>query len=193
MPTPASPTTVTSRPARGRAAASSCRAQERRARPRGRRAATRSRARGVASADQAVGGHALGLALQLERLDRLGLDRVAHERVGELAEQRLLRRRGLLEPGGDVDRVAGREPLVAGGLAGDDLAGVDAGADRHRDAVVALELDVQRVEPGAHVERRADGPQGVVLVRLRHPEHGHDGVADELLDRPAVALDGRRA
>ena len=36
--------------------------------------------------------------------------------------------RGLLEPGGDVDRVARREPLLARRVAvGDDLAGVDPG------------------------------------------------------------------
>src|SRR5262249_7808293 len=33
------------------------------------------------------------------------------------------------------------------------------------------------------------GPERVVLVRLRHTEHGHDRVADELLHRSAVRLD----
>ena len=39
------------------------------------------------------------------------------------------------------------------------------------------------------LERRADGPLGVVLLRDRCAPHRHDGVADELLDRAAVALD----
>ena len=38
-------------------------------------------------------------------------------------------------------------------------------------------------------ERGADGTLGVVLVRGRCAEERHDGVADELLDRAAVALE----
>ena len=38
-------------------------------------------------------------------------------------------------------------------------------------------------------ERRADGALGVVLARDRRAPDGHHGVADELLDHPAVALD----
>ena len=43
------------------------------------------------------------------------------------------------------------------------------------------------------VERRANGPLGVVLVCDRRSPDGHDGVADELLDGAAVALDDRAA
>ena len=58
-----------------------------RAPARGRRAARRRSARrtpsvGVAHVDQPVGGDALGLALELERLDRLDLDLRADEAVG---------------------------------------------------------------------------------------------------------------
>ncbi len=38
-------------------------------------------------------------------------------------------------------------------------------------------------------ERGPNGPLGVVLVRDRSSEHGHDGVADELLHRAAEPLD----
>ena len=41
----------------------------------------------------------------------------------------------------------------------------------------------------AQLQRGTDRAQGVVLVRRGDAEHTHDGVADELLDRPAVALD----
>ena len=41
---------------------------------------------------------------------------------------------------------------------------------------------------GDQVERCADRTLGVVLVRDRDAPDGHDGVADELLDRAAVAL-----
>ena len=87
--------------------------------------------------------HALGLALQLERLDGLDLDGVFHEPVGALADQHLARGRRLLEPRGDVHRVSGDEPLPARGIAGDDLARVHADADLDADAVVAFELVVQ--------------------------------------------------
>ena len=39
------------------------------------------------------------------------------------------------------------------------------------------------------LERRADGPLGIVLVDDRRAPDGHDRIADELLDRAAVALD----
>ena len=41
-------------------------------------------------------------------------------------------------------------------------------------------------------ERRANGALGVVLVRERDAEGGHDGVAGELLDRAAVRDDAMR-
>ena len=41
----------------------------------------------------------------------------------------------------------------------------------------------------AHLDRRAAGPQRVVLVHLGDAEDGHDRIADELLHRPAVRLD----
>ena len=43
----------------------------------------------------------------------------------------------------------------------------------------------------AHLDRRPHRAQRVVLVHDRHAEHGHHRVADELLDRAAVALDDR--
>ena len=64
---------------------------------RGRRAARlagqlRGRRRRVADVDQPVGGHALGLALELQRLDRLDLDLRPDEAVGDLADEDLVRR-----------------------------------------------------------------------------------------------------
>ena len=125
---------------------------------------------------QPVRRDGFGLALQLERLDRLGLDRVAHEGERLVADQDLARLRGLLEAGGDVDGVAGGEALLG---SGHDLAGVDADAGLH----------AQLRQRGAHLHRRAARAQGVVLVHLGDAEHGHDRIADELLDRPAVRLD----
>ena len=92
-------------------------------------------------------------------------------------------RRRLLEAGGDVDRVAADEALAARGVAGDHLARVDAGARLERDPVAPLELLVELGERRAHVGRGPHRAQRVVLAHRRHAEHGHDRVADELLDR----------
>ena len=79
-----------------------------------------------------------------------------------------------LDPGGDVHRVAERRVLVAqvrADVADDDRAGVDAGADAEVDAVGPLELARVLVGRLDHVERGADGPLGVVLVRDRAPKN----------------------
>ena len=134
-------------------------------------------------------GDPLRLPLQLERLDGLDVDVVADEPVRQLSEQHLARAGGLLEARRGVDRVAGDEPLPRGRIAGDDLSRIDAGAVRERDAVRALESLVQPGERLLHSPGRADRAQRVVLVHAREPEHGHHRVADELLDRAAVARD----
>jgi hypothetical protein len=94
----------------------------------------------------------------------------------------------LLESRGDVDRVAGREPLLC---PGDDLAGVDAHAQLEPRAVAGLQLIVQAAEADAQLVGGSHGPQCVVLVHRRHAEDGHHRVADELLDRAAVTVDYR--
>ncbi len=86
----------------------------------------------MAGEDFGVGDHSeqpkgldrLRLALEGERLDGLDLDRVAHEKPGLGPDVGLAGRSGLLEAGGDVDRVPGDEGLA---LAADDhLTRVDA-------------------------------------------------------------------
>ena len=137
----------------------------------------------------AVGRDRLGLALEVERGDGLDLDRVLDESVGRLAEEDLAGLGRLLEPGGDVHRVARDEPLAGARVAGHDLARVHADPSGEADAVIALELVVQLAERGVHAGGGAHGAQRVVLVQPRDAEHGHDRVADELLDRPLVPLD----
>jgi hypothetical protein len=65
------------------------------------------------------------------------------------------------------------------------LAGVDPDPDRQVQALGLLQPLERLQDPkaGAH------SALGVVLVRDRGAEHGHDRVADELLNRAAVALD----
>ena len=109
-----------------------------------------------------VGRHALGLALELEGLDRLDLDRIADEAVRQLPDQDLHLARGLLEPRRDVDRVAGHEVLA--GRPGDHLAGVHAGPGGEARAPFALELLVQGDERALHLVGRPHGAERVVLV-----------------------------
>jgi hypothetical protein len=94
-----------------------------------------------------------------------------------------------LDPRRRVHHVAGDHRLARG----------RAGVERderltrgHADPDVKVECVVAVVERGDRVarsERRAHRPLGVVLVRNRRAVHGHDGVADELLDGPAVPLE----
>ena len=132
----------------------------------------------------------LGLALDGQRRDRLGLDGVRDEPVGVAAEQDLARPRRLLEPRRDVDRVAGGERAAGDGRAGHRLAGVEPDPDRELDAARAAQLLVQLGHPSRMSSARPDRAQRVVLVRDGDPEHRHQRVADVALDRAAVALDG---
>ena len=63
--------------------------------------------------DEAVRGNRVGLPLERERLDRLDLDRSARQAAASARRAGSRRAGGLLEPGGDVDRVARREALLA--------------------------------------------------------------------------------
>ena len=109
----------------------------------------------------------------------LDADGIAHEQSRLGADQCLSCGGRLLEAGCDVDGIAGDERLALS--ADDDLAGVD--ADPSLEPVLR--------DRGAHLRGGPNRAQGVVLVRDRDPEHGHHRVADELLDRAAVALDDR--
>ena len=89
-------------------------------------------------------------------------------------DEDLARAGGLLESGGEIDRLAGRERRL--GVVDDDLTRLDP------DPRLELEL----VHRFAHRERGASRALRVVLVRLRNAEGGHHGVAGELLDDAAV-------
>jgi hypothetical protein len=134
--------------------------------------------RGLPHVQEPVGGDRFALSLQRDRLDVFHLNGAPDERKRRCAEQDLAGLRRLLEPSGDVDGVAGRQPLLG---AGNHLAGVDA------DASLYVELG----ERGAHLRRRTQRSQRIVLMRYRYAEHRHHSVADELLHCAAVPLDNR--
>ncbi len=144
----------------------------------------------VAHGQQAERGDGLRLALQLERLDRLRVDRASDEPERLVADQHFPHRRVLLEARRDVDGVA-EDERVRRLFAGDDLTGVDAGAYLEAEPPLLLVAVVQVVQAVAHLSRRPNGTESVVLAGERDAEDRHDGVADELSDDAAVLLEDR--
>jgi hypothetical protein len=71
---------------------------------------------------------------------------------------------------------------------GDHLARVDADPVGQPDTPGCFEVPVEDGERVAHLDGRANGTQGVVLVEGRHAEHGHDRVTDVFLHGPTVPL-----
>ena len=131
----------------------------------------------------------LGLPLGMHRLGVAVLDHRRRGPVRRLVDEDAVHRCGRLEARGGVDDVTGRHAfalLRPGGERDHRLAG------RHADPHVQAEGRVGRVQLAQGVScgyRRAHGALGVVLVRQRRAEEGHDGVADELLHGAAVALE----
>jgi hypothetical protein len=110
------------------------------------------------------------------------VDRVRGRAVRRLADEHAVHRRSRLQPSSCVDDVPCDHRLARSDLraARDQrLACVDG------DANVYLRFR-QHI---ADRERCAHGGLRIVLVRDRRAEDGHDGIADELLDRAAVTLE----
>ena len=82
-----------------------------------------------------------------------------------------------------VDEIAGDHALPFGPDRDGSLPGEHPGA--------SAQCRIEVGDTGDEVERSADGALGVVLLRDGCAPDGHDRVPDELLDRAAVALDGR--
>ena len=110
-------------------------------------------------------------------------DRVGRERDGGLAGEHLAGCGGGLEAGGGVHDGTGDEELPGRAETGGGLARLDADVDVERRG--ETERLAEPSGPGADRETGADGAERVVLVHGRQSEHGHHGVADELL-RPAA-------
>ncbi len=96
----------------------------------------------------------------------------------------------LFQPRGEVHRPARHERLSTAGVGRHDLAGVHPHPGLQSDTPRDLELLVERTQRIPHLGRRAHGADRVVLVEVRDAEDGDDRVADELLDRASVPLDG---
>jgi hypothetical protein len=118
------------------------------------------------------------------RVDRIGLPNVGGPACpgGALADEDLAGCGGLLQPGGGVHRLAG-DRQVATAIGGEDLAGLD--PHPHGQALIHGAHPLHEREPRGH------GSIRIVAVRAGNAEHGHDRVADVLLDRATVLLEGR--
>ena len=125
--------------------------------------------------EQPPGRPATG-CLERIRIDPLGSHGVAHEPLGLLVEQDLARVSGLLQPGGDVDRVSGDQRSSR--RTGHHVPGVHSGPERDGDVPVALELVSQLQKRIARLAGCSDGAQRVVLVDGRDaedPDHAAGG------------------
>ena len=128
------------------------------------------------------------LPFRLDRADRLEPRGVPHELFGHRADQDLASQGALFKALRGVHGVSSDE--CRGLIARYDLPGVDADPDAQLGHFASGEAAVETLDGRLHLERRADRPQRVVLVRPREAEDGHHGIADELLHRASVRLDG---
>ncbi len=125
----------------------------------------------------------LCLALRDDGRAFLVVDHVPRRAIGRLADEHAVHGSRGLQAGSRVDDVPRRHPLSlrrACAEQNERLAGVD--GDPHLD-VSLLACPVTNRERGANRALR------IVLVRDRGAEERHHGVADELLDGAAVALE----
>ena len=142
----------------------------------------------------ARGDHALGpperhgLGLPFERV----LARVVEGHRGlarppsPLADEHGARLGGVLHARGRVHEVAGNHAFSLGADRHRRVAGDD--ADAHRQ-LRRPDLAAERADDLDELQPRAHRPLGVVLARYGRAPDRHHRVADELLDRPAVAVD----
>jgi hypothetical protein len=100
------------------------------------------------------------------------------------------RRCGGLQPKRGVDRVSGNHAMTGGEITGRNLAGVHADSNDELETEIGAQLRVQRFHGVAHLDRGPHRSQCIVLVEDWNAEHCHHSVADVLLDRAAVALEG---
>ena len=130
----------------------------------------------------------LGLALQLVLADLLVGDRRLRRASRCFADEHLAGLRGGLDARCGVDEVAGDHSLALGSQSDRGLSCEDPGSraeTMRADFVPERRHGCSQIEPGTH------RPLGIVLAGDRRSPDGHDSVADELLDGPAVAIDDR--
>jgi hypothetical protein len=134
-------------------------------------------------------GYRLGLPLCRDRHERLVFENTIRRAIGPLPDRHAVDWRRGLDPGRRVHDVARHHSLalLRTRVEGDNgLSRVDSDAHRQSERGV---LGVQLLDALEDREARADRALGIVLVRNRRSERGHDRVADELLHRSTERLD----
>ena len=101
-------------------------------------------------------------------------------------QEDLARRRTLLEPCREVHGLPGHQELspLQPLRVGDHFAGIQPHPKLGQ--LPGLDLGSDTLADGERGARRAFR---IILMHIREPEHGDDGIADELLDRAAVTLE----
>ena len=135
-----------------------------------------------------IRGHRHPLPFEHQGARFVDFDGSAHELIRVSGDQDVPRRRGLLEPRGDVHRVPD-DRWAFGHVGHEHLAGAHARPGRERDTDGSFEFVVQRRQCGSHVVGSPDRSERVVLVQLGGPEHRHHRVTDVLLDGATVSLE----
>ena len=124
----------------------------------------------------------IGLPLGVDRLDLAVVDRLPGRSIRRLVDEHAVDGSGGLQTSSSVDDIARRNGLT--------LLGSRSQPDERlsgRDPDPELDSFLSRVP--ADRKGGSHGTFGIILVRHRRSEQRHDRVADELLDRAAVALE----
>ena len=137
--------------------------------------------------------HRLRQPLHRELAQRLHLDQPIDEAEGGRRQPDTARGRQLFHARGEVrglphSRVVHVQVITDGPH--HHLAGVQADAHVHLQAVRAADLFAVAPQRGLHGQGRVAGPQGVILMRQRGAKEGHNAIAQHLVHRALVAVHG---
>jgi hypothetical protein len=140
------------------------------------------------NAQDPLGVDRLGLSLELDRAQRREIHAAAEHPFGRRGDQHTARLGGRLQACRRVEHVPSDPPFGGRGLVGERLAAVDGDTYENPDVGI-IDLAIEFGSGLPHLERGTHRAERVVLVGFRHAEGAHNGVTDELLDRPSVMLD----
>ena len=130
-----------------------------------------------------------GFSLDRDRLELLEVEDALGRAEGRLRDRNAVDGCGALQAGGGVHDVASDDALAFLGTGAehhDGLSGIDPHPRLQGEPLVFRVQLLDRLEDS---ESGANRALGVVLMYGGRSEDGHDGVPDELLDRPSVTLD----
>src|SRR5918995_2642982 len=107
--------------------------------------------------------------------------------MGRITDQDVARAGGLLKPRGDIYGIAGDQGVFTCACAGNNLPAVHTDANLNPHATLLLQFAVQFLDLLLNLEGGAESPKCIVFVHGWYAKDAHPGIADKLLDCPAVA------